>query len=138
MCWLHTHPTSSMRCHAVMYRSAWCYQGLYSHSPPCFLNLANLTPTGIEGRKCHIEQCTVWIEELMKGHVSFSLLNSFRTLSEWRLMSTAYTSQSPYSHFSFFTRTHTLSSRDEIVYQNYDYFIHYRLVDCWHISWPVF
>lgn len=59
----------------------------------------------------------------MKGHVSFSLLNSSRTLSEWRLMSTAY---SPFllSHFSFLTRTYTLSPRDENVYHNYEYFIH--------------
>lgn len=63
----------------------------------------------------------------MKGHVSFSLLNSFRTLSEWRLMSTAYNSPSPSSHSSFFTCKHTLSPRDENVYQNYEYFIYYEL-----------
>lgn len=68
----------------------------------------------------------------MKGHVSFSLLNSFRTLSEWRLMSTAYNSLSLCSHFSFLTRTHTLSPRDENVYQNYEYFIYRRLADYWH------
>lgn len=73
----------------------------------------------------------------MKGHVSFSLLNSFRTLSEWRLMSTAYNSLFPYSHYSFHTRTHTLSPRDENVYQNYEYFIHHRLVDYWHASWSL-
>lgn len=63
----------------------------------------------------------------MKAHVSFSLLNSFRTQSEWRLMSTAYNSLSPYSHFGFLTRRHTLSPRDENVYQEYEYFIYYKL-----------
>lgn len=29
-------PTTSVHCHAVMYSTAWCYQGLYSQSPPCF------------------------------------------------------------------------------------------------------
>lgn len=73
----------------------------------------------------------------MKGHVSFSLLNSFRTLSEWRLMSTAYNSLSLYSHFGFLTRPHALSPRDENVYQNYEYFIQRRLVDYWHTPWPL-
>lgn len=59
----------------------------------------------------------------MKGYVSLSLLNSFRTLPEWHVMSTAHHSLSLYSHLTFRTRTHTLTPRDENVYQNYEYFI---------------
>lgn len=77
----------------------------------------------------------MWREELMKGHVSFSLLNSFRTVSEWRLMSTAYNSLSLYSNLSFLTRTHSLSPRDGNVYQNHECFVYYRLADYWHTSW---
>lgn len=73
-----------------------------------FLTSSQLKAHWNRGRKCHIECSTMWKAELMKEHVSFSLFNSSRTVSEWRFMSAAY--------YSLFSTPTSLSSHVPYAY----------------------